>query len=158
MKLIVDEFTGRQMPGARGTMVCTRPWKATEGVKIERENQTLATITFQNYFRMYKKLSTGMTGTPKRKRRTFGQLYNWTSPSFRQTPPCSIEYPDFVTPRKRKVEADSNGINCQKKFARQRHPPISQKRGQTVLVGTISIEKSRGYSGMEEADIRTQEY
>ncbi len=60
--IIVDEFTGRQMPGRRWSDGLHQAVEAKEGVKIERENQTLATITFQNYFRMYKKLS-GMTGT-----------------------------------------------------------------------------------------------
>ena len=60
--IIVDEFTGREMPGRRWSDGLHQAVEAKEGVKIERENQTLATITFQNYFRMYKKLS-GMTGT-----------------------------------------------------------------------------------------------
>jgi preprotein translocase subunit SecA len=72
--LIVDEFTGRLMPGGAGRMDCTRRWKPRKNVKIERENQTLATITFQNYFRMYKKLA-GMTGTAETEAAEFDKIY-----------------------------------------------------------------------------------
>src|SRR5204862_3634896 len=73
--IIVDEFTGRQMPGRRWSDGLHQGVEAKEGVKIERENQTLATITFQNYFRMYKKLS-GMTGTAETEAAEFGKIYN----------------------------------------------------------------------------------
>ncbi len=73
--IIVDEFTGRQMPGRRWSDGLHQAVEAKEGVKIERENQTLATITFQNYFRMYKKLS-GMTGTAETEAAEFGKIYN----------------------------------------------------------------------------------
>src|SRR6195256_3700041 len=73
--IIVDEFTGRQMPGRRWSDGLHQAVEAKEGVKIERENQTLATITFQNYFRMYKKLS-GMTGTAATEAAEFGKIYN----------------------------------------------------------------------------------
>src|SRR5258707_260154 len=73
--VIVDEFTGRQMPGRRWSDGLHQAVEAKEGVKIERENQTLATITFQNYFRMYKKLS-GMTGTAETEAAEFGKIYN----------------------------------------------------------------------------------
>jgi len=72
--VIVDEFTGRQMPGRRWSDGLHQAIEAKEGVKIERENQTLATITFQNYFRMYKKLS-GMTGTAETEATEFGKIY-----------------------------------------------------------------------------------
>ena len=72
--MIVDEFTGRMMPGRRWSDGLHQAVEAKEGVKIERENQTLATITFQNYFRMYKKLS-GMTGTADTEASEFGQIY-----------------------------------------------------------------------------------
>src|SRR5438128_6676365 len=72
--IIVDEFTGRQMPGRRWSDGLHQAVEAKEGVKIERENQTLATITFQNYFRMYKKLS-GMTGTAETEAKEFGKIY-----------------------------------------------------------------------------------
>src|SRR6202521_3150151 len=73
--VIIDEFTGREMPGRRWSDGLHQAVEAKEGVKIERENQTLATITFQNYFRMYKKLS-GMTGTADTEASEFGQIYN----------------------------------------------------------------------------------
>src|ERR1700756_3628607 len=73
--IIVDEFTGRQMPGRRWSDGLHQAVEAKEGVKIERENQTLATITFQNYFRMYKKLS-GMTGTAETEAAEFQKTYN----------------------------------------------------------------------------------
>src|SRR5579863_10313062 len=73
--IIVDEFTGRQMPGRRWSDGLHQAVEAKEGVKIERENQTLATITFQNYFRMYKKLS-GMTGTAETEAAEFSKIYN----------------------------------------------------------------------------------
>ena len=73
--IIVDEFTGRLMPGRRWSDGLHQAVEAKEGVKIERENQTLATITFQNYFRMYKKLS-GMTGTAETEAAEFEKIYN----------------------------------------------------------------------------------
>jgi len=76
--VIVDEFTGRQMPGRRWSDGLHQAVEAKEGVKIERENQTLATITFQNYFRMYKKLS-GMTALRKPKPRDSARFTTLTS-------------------------------------------------------------------------------
>ena len=73
--VIVDEFTGRLMPGRRWSDGLHQAVEAKEGVKIQRENQTLATITFQNYFRMYKKLS-GMTGTAETEAAEFDKIYN----------------------------------------------------------------------------------
>src|SRR5207245_4711303 len=73
--IIVDEFTGRLMPGRRWSDGLHQAIEAKEGVKIERENQTLATITFQNYFRMYKKLA-GMTGTAETEAAEFEKIYN----------------------------------------------------------------------------------
>jgi preprotein translocase subunit SecA len=73
--VIVDEFTGRLMPGRRWSDGLHQAVEAKEGVKIERENQTLATITFQNYFRKYKKLA-GMTGTAETEAPEFGKIYN----------------------------------------------------------------------------------
>ena len=73
--IIVDEFTGREMPGRRWSDGLHQAVEAKEGVKIERENQTLATVTFQNYFRMYKKLS-GMTGTAETEAAEFNKIYN----------------------------------------------------------------------------------
>ena len=140
--IIVDEFTGRQMPGRRWSDGLHQAVEAKEGVKIERENQTLATITFQNYFRMYKKLS-GMTGTAETEAAEFGKIYNLdvvVIPTNRTL--IRIENPDVVYRTEReKFEAVVNGIlqddNSVAHGIRHYH-----ERGQPVLVGTISIEKS----------------
>jgi preprotein translocase subunit SecA len=140
--IIVDEFTGRQMPGRRWSDGLHQAVEAKEGVKIERENQTLATITFQNYFRMYKKLS-GMTGTAETEAAEFGKIYNLdvvVIPTNRTL--IRKEYPDVVyRTEKEKFEAVVNGIlqedNSFANGIRHYH-----ERGQPVLVGTISIEKS----------------
>jgi preprotein translocase subunit SecA len=140
--VIVDEFTGRQMPGRRWSDGLHQAVEAKEGVKIERENQTLATITFQNYFRMYKKLS-GMTGTAETEAAEFGKIYNLDVvmiPTNRTL--IRREYPDVVyRTEKEKFEAVVNGIlqedNSLANGIRHYH-----ERGQPVLVGTISIEKS----------------
>ncbi len=140
--IIVDEFTGRQMPGRRWSDGLHQAVEAKEGVKIERENQTLATITFQNYFRMYKKLS-GMTGTAETEAAEFGKIYNLdvtVIPTNRNL--IRIEAADVVyRTEKEKFEAVVNGIlqedNSLSNGIRQYH-----ERGQPVLVGTISIEKS----------------
>jgi preprotein translocase subunit SecA len=140
--IIVDEFTGRQMPGRRWSDGLHQAVEAKEGVKIERENQTLATITFQNYFRMYKKLA-GMTGTAETEAAEFGKIYNLdvtVIPTNRQL--IRIESPDVVyRTEKEKFHAVVNGIlqedNSLANGIRHYH-----ERGQPVLVGTISIEKS----------------
>src|SRR5260370_835384 len=140
--IIVDEFTGRQMPGRRWSDGLHQAVEAKEGVKIERENQTLATITFQNYFRMYKKLA-GMTGTAETEAAEFGKIYNLdvtVIPTNRQL--IRIESPDVVyRTENAKFEAVAHRLfqenNSLANGIRQYH-----KRGQPVLVGTISIEKS----------------
>ncbi|HKD73434.1 MAG TPA: preprotein translocase subunit SecA [Candidatus Acidoferrum sp.] len=140
--IIVDEFTGRQMPGRRWSDGLHQAVEAKESVKIERENQTLATITFQNYFRMYKKLS-GMTGTAETEAAEFGKIYNLdvvVIPTNRTL--IRIENPDVVYRTEReKFEAVVSGIlqedNSVAHGIRHYH-----ERGQPVLVGTISIEKS----------------
>jgi preprotein translocase subunit SecA len=140
--IIVDEFTGRQMPGRRWSDGLHQAVEAKEGVKIERENQTLATITFQNYFRMYKKLS-GMTGTAETEAAEFGKIYNLdvtVIPTNRNL--IRIEAADVVyRTEKEKFVAVVNGIlqedNSLDNGIRQYY-----ERGQPVLVGTISIEKS----------------
>jgi preprotein translocase subunit SecA len=140
--VIVDEFTGRQMPGRRWSDGLHQAVEAKEGVKIERENQTLATITFQNYFRMYKKLS-GMTGTAETEAAEFGKIYNLdvvVIPTNRTL--IRKEYSDVVyRTEKEKFEAVVSGIlqedNSLANGIRHYH-----ERGQPVLVGTISIEKS----------------
>src|SRR5216110_287229 len=140
--IIVEEFTGRLMPGRRWSDGLHQAVEAKEGVRIERENQTLATITFQNYFRMYKKLS-GMTGTAETEAAEFGKIYNLdvtVIPTNRKL--IRIEAPDVVyRTEKEKFEAVVNGIlqedNSLVNGIRHYH-----ERGQPVLVGTISIEKS----------------
>ena len=140
--IIVDEFTGRQMPGRRWSDGLHQAVEAKESVKVERENQTLATITFQNYFRMYKKLS-GMTGTAETEAAEFGKIYNLdvvAIPTNRTL--IREEFRDVVyRTEKEKFEAIVNGIlqedNSVANGIRHYH-----ERGQPVLVGTISIEKS----------------
>ncbi len=135
--IIVDEFTGRLMPGRRWSDGLHQAVEAKEGVKIERENQTLATVTFQNYFRMYETLS-GMTGTADTEAAEFSKIYNLevlVIPTNRAM--VRAEHEDIVyrTTREkwRNVAAD----------IKER-----QRAGQPVLVGTISIEKSELLSRM----------
>ncbi|HSZ19476.1 MAG TPA: preprotein translocase subunit SecA [Candidatus Acidoferrum sp.] len=140
--VIIDEFTGREMPGRRWSDGLHQAVEAKESVKIERENQTLATITFQNYFRMYKKLS-GMTGTAETEATEFNKIYKLdvslipTNRTLRRE-----EFSDVVyRTAGEKYEAVVNGIlqedNSHAHGIRQLH-----ESGQPVLVGTISIEKS----------------
>jgi preprotein translocase subunit SecA len=140
--IIVDEFTGRQMPGRRWSDGLHQAVEAKEGVKIERENQTLATITFQNYFRMYKKLS-GMTGTAETEASEFDKIYKLdvvVIPTNRTL--IRIENPDVVyRTEKEKFEAVVNGI-MQEDNSFAHGIKHFHQRGQPVLVGTISIEKS----------------
>jgi preprotein translocase subunit SecA len=133
--VIVDEFTGRMMPGRRWSDGLHQAIEAKEGVKIERENQTLATITFQNYFRMYKKLA-GMTGTAETEAPEFDKIYKLevlVIPTNRTL--LRIENPDVVyRTEKEKYYAAADEIQ---KF---------YETGQPVLVGTTSIEKSERLS------------
>jgi preprotein translocase subunit SecA len=135
--VIVDEFTGRLMPGRRWSDGLHQAVEAKEKVKIERENQTLATITFQNYFRKYKKLS-GMTGTAETEAEEFAKIYNLdviVAPPNR--PLARIEEPDSVyRTEKEKYDAIINDV------------VDKQKSGRPTLVGTVSIEKSEKLSGM----------
>jgi preprotein translocase subunit SecA len=129
--IIVDEFTGRLMPGRRWSDGLHQAVEAKEGVKIANENQTLASVTFQNYFRMYKKLG-GMTGTADTEASEFAKIYNLevnVIPTNR--PMVRIDHPDVVyRTEKEKFQAIADEI---KEYA---------ERGQPVLIGTISIEKS----------------
>src|SRR5258707_8004495 len=140
--IIVDEFTGRQMPGRRWSDGLHQAVEAKEGVKIERETQTLATITFQNYFRMYKKLS-GMTGTAETEAAEFDKIYKLdvvAIPTNRAL--IRIENPDVVyRTEKEKFEAVVTGI-LQEDNSLAHGIKHYHQRGQPVLVGTISIEKS----------------
>ena len=140
--IIVDEFTGRQMPGRRWSDGLHQAVEAKENVKIERENQTLATITFQNYFRMYKKLA-GMTGTAETEAPEFDKIYKLEVVAIPTNKTLiRVEHPDVVyRTEAEKFEAAVNGIlqedNTKEGGIRQYY-----ERGQPVLVGSISIEKS----------------
>jgi preprotein translocase subunit SecA len=135
--IIVDEFTGRLMPGRRWSDGLHQAIEAKEGVKIERENQTLATITFQNYFRLYKKLA-GMTGTADTEAAEFNKIYNLDVVVIPTNKPMiRKDHNDIVY----RTEAEK-WRNAAKDIA-QRH-----ETGQPVLVGTISVEKSEKLSGI----------
>src|SRR6266403_1110968 len=140
--IIVDEFTGRQMPGRRWSDGLHQAVEAKESVEIERDNQTLATITIQNYFRMYKNPS-GMTGTAETEAAEFGKIYNLdvtVIPTNRHL--IRIEASDVVyRTEKEKFEAVVNGI-LQEDNSLDNGIRQYNQRGQPVLVGTISIEKS----------------
>ena len=140
--VIVDEFTGRQMPGRRWSDGLHQAVEAKEAVKIERENQTLATITFQNYFRMYKKLA-GMTGTAETEAPEFDKIYKLEVVAI-PTNKALIrqEYSDVVyRTEAEKFEAAVNGI-LQEDGTRAGGVRQYYESGQPVLVGSISIEKS----------------
>jgi preprotein translocase subunit SecA len=140
--IIVDEFTGRQMPGRRWSDGLHQAVEAKENVKIERENQTLATITFQNYFRMYKKLA-GMTGTAETEAPEFDKIYKLEVVAIPTNKTLiRVEHADVVyRTEAEKFEAAVNGIlqedNTKAGGIRQYY-----ESGQPVLVGSISIEKS----------------
>jgi len=133
--VIVDEFTGRMMPGRRWSDGLHEAVEAKEGLKIARENQTLATITLQNYFRMYDKLA-GMTGTAATEAEEFAKIYKLdvtVIPTNR--PLLRVNHPDVVYKTEReKFDAVADEIA-------ERHA-----KGQPVLVGTVSIEKSERLS------------
>jgi preprotein translocase subunit SecA len=135
--IIVDEFTGRLMPGRRWSDGLHQAVEAKEGVKIERENQTLATITFQNYFRMYKKLA-GMTGTAETEATEFGKIYNLDVLVIPTNKPLlRVENADLVY-RTEKEKYFASADEIQK----------LNDAGQPVLVGTTSIEKSERLSDL----------
>ncbi len=129
--VIVDEFTGRLMYGRRYSDGLHQAIEAKEGLEIKSESKTLATITFQNYFRMYKKLS-GMTGTAMTEDAEFREIYNIDVVEIPTNKPViRIDYPDAVyATEKAKIRAVVNEV-------KELH-----KKGQPILVGTISIEKS----------------
>ena len=133
--IIVDEFTGRLMPGRRWSDGLHQAVEAKENVKVERENQTLATITFQNYFRMYRKLA-GMTGTAETEATEFEKIYKlevMVIPTNRTL--LRIENPDVVYRTEK-----------EKYFAAADEIQRLHDSGQPVLVGTTSIEKSERLS------------
>ena len=129
--VIIDEFTGRMMDGRRWSNGLHQAVEAKEGVRIEPENQTMASITFQNYFRMYPKLA-GMTGTAATEAAEFWDIYKLNV----------VEIPTNV-PVRRVDEEDEFYKNTQDKFqAIAKLIAEKNKTGQPVLVGTVSIEKS----------------
>jgi preprotein translocase subunit SecA len=135
--VIVDEYTGRLMPGRRWSDGLHQAVEAKEGVKVENETQTFATITFQNYFRMYKKLG-GMTGTAETEAAEFAKIYNldvMAIPTNRAMQ--RLEHQDIVYRTQ-----DEKWRNAAKEI-KELH-----EKGQPVLVGTISVEKSEKLSGM----------
>ena len=135
--IIVDEFTGRLMPGRRWSDGLHQAIEAKEGVKIQAENQTLASITFQNYFRMYKKLA-GMTGTAETEALEFKEIYNLDVLVIPTNKPVKrIDHPDLVY--KTKKEKFNQVIEEIEKL---------HKQGRPVLVGTVSVETSEFLSGL----------
>ena len=135
--MIVDEFTGRLMPGRRWSDGLHQAIEAKEGVKIENENQTLASITFQNYFRLYGKLA-GMTGTAETEAAEFAKIYNLdvlVIPTHR--PMIRSDNSDFI------YKTEQGKFGAAIKEIEERNA-----KGQPVLVGTISIVKSETLSSM----------
>jgi len=135
--IIVDEFTGRLMPGRRWSDGLHQAIEAKEGVKIQAENQTLASITFQNYFRMYKKLA-GMTGTAETEALEFKEIYNLDVLVIPTNKPVKrIDHPDLVY--KTKKEKFNQAVEEIERL---------HKQGRPVLVGTVSVETSEFLSGL----------
>ena len=133
--VIVDEFTGRVMPGRRFSDGLHQAIEAKEGVKVQRESQTLATITFQNYFRMYDKLA-GMTGTAKTEEDEFLKIYNLPVIVVPTNKPVRrIDYPDVIYKTKRaKYKAVGQAVSK------------IHAKGQPTLIGTTSITQSEELS------------
>ena len=135
--IIVDTFTGRLMPGRRWSDGLHQSIEAKEGVNIRKEDQTLATITFQNYFRLYKKLS-GMTGTAETEAAEFEKIYKLEIVVIPTNKPLlRVENPDVV------YRTEKEKFNAAAEDIAQLH-----ENKQPVLVGTVSIEKSERLSGI----------
>lgn len=133
----MDEFTGRLMFGRRYSEGLHQAIEAKEGVKVERESKTLATITFQNYFRMYKKLA-GMTGTAQTEEQEFRAIYGLDVVVIPTNKPMiRIDHPDVI------YKTEEAKFRAVVEDIVEHH-----KKGQPVLVGTISIEKSEKLSAM----------
>ena len=141
--IIVDEFTGRLMIGRRYNEGLHQAIEAKEGVKIAAESKTLATITFQNYFRMYKKLS-GMTGTAKTEATEFTEIYGLNIVSVPTNRPVQRkDYPDAIY---KTINGKYNAVIQQVLECHQ--------KGQPVLVGTVSVEKSETLAKMLQRHTR----
>ena len=135
--MIVDEFTGRIMPGRRYSDGLHQAIEAKEGVKVEKESKTLATITFQNFFRLYNKLS-GMTGTALTEEAEFQEIYNLDVVEVPTNKPVArIDYPDSV------YKTENGKFHAVIEKIKECH-----EKGQPVLVGTVNIDKSEKLSGM----------
>lgn len=129
--IIVDEFTGRLMPGRRYSNGLHQAIEAKENVKVNRESKTLATITFQNYFRMFNKLS-GMTGTAKTEEEEFSTIYNLNVVTIPTNKPMArTDMNDLV------YKSEIGKFKAVAQEVKERH-----QTGQPILIGTISIEKS----------------
>ncbi len=133
--IIVDEFTGRLMPGRRWSEGLHQAIEAKEGVMVQKESRTLATVTFQNYFRMYEKLA-GMTGTASTSAEEFHKVYNLDVVEIPTNKPMvRIDHPDRV------YQTEAGKLKAVARELKERHA-----KGQPVLVGTISIEKNERLS------------
>ena len=135
--IIIDEFTGRMMDGRRFSEGLHQALEAKEGVSIQRENQTLASITFQNYFRLYPKLA-GMTGTGLTEAAELAEIYSLDV----------VEIPTNVPVSRIDMEDEVYGTMAEKYDAIAARIGECQQRGQPVLVGTVSIEKSEELSNL----------
>ena len=139
--IIVDEFTGRLMPGRRWSEGLHQAVEAKEGVQIQKESRTLATITFQNYFRMYKKLA-GMTGTAQTSAEEFHKVYNLdviSVPTHRLM--VRKDMPDLI------FRTEKGKFQAVVREVKKRY-----ESGQPVLIGTVSIEKNERLSKMLEVE------
>ncbi len=139
--IIVDEFTGRLMPGRRWSEGLHQAIEAQEGVSIQRESRTLASVSFQNYFRLYGKLS-GMTGTALTSAEEFSKVYNLDVVVVTTNKPMvRKDYSDFV------YQSEAGKFKAVVQEIKQRHA-----QGQPVLVGTVSIEKNEYLSALLRAE------
>lgn len=139
--VIVDEFTGRLMPGRRWSEGLHQAIEAKEDVKIEKESRTLATITFQNYFRLYKKLS-GMTGTARTSAEEFHKVYKLDVVQIPTNKPMvRVDSPDRI------YKTEMGKFNAIAREIRERN-----EKGQPVLVGTVSIEKNEMLASILERE------
>ena len=139
--IIVDEFTGRMMPGRRWSEGLHQAVEAKEGVKIEKESKTLATITFQNYFRLYKKLA-GMTGTAQSSAEEFHKVYKLSSYVIPTNKPMARQdLPDRI------YKTENGKFRAIVREIKELH-----EKGQPVLVGTVSISKNELLSAMLERE------
>ena len=139
--VIVDEFTGRLMPGRRWSDGLHQAIEAKEGVEVKNENQTLATITFQNYFRMYDKVA-GMTGTADTEAVEFKKIYELEVSVIPTNKPIRRDDQEDVVYKTEKAKFKAIAVDVKERSA----------KGQPILVGTVSIEKSESLSAALKAE------